>query len=163
MAPGTAAPDRFCGGGRAADRLSIGVEAAGDPSAGADGPIFAAGVLRASAILLRGAHADGQRVDAERMAANRVVDGDIRGDAGHRKSLLEERGQARTPARNENGNLSQPRLSNRPIRPGRRHALARRTDRGSAACCGYEFDRLTNRLEIYACALPISGALAGLV
>ena len=71
---GSAAPARFRGGGDAVDLLAICLEAAGDPAARHDGPIFAAGVLRAPAVLLRGTHAHGQCVDAERVAAIRAVE-----------------------------------------------------------------------------------------
>ena len=53
-------------------------------------------------MLLWGTHPAGQCVNAEWLAANRAVDRDLRGDARHRKNLLEERGQARTSAQTGN-------------------------------------------------------------
>src|ERR1700722_16735533 len=98
MASRPAALAGFCRGSDAAGGFAGFVEVAGLPSAGVDGAIVAARVLRASAVLFRGAHADGQRVDAQRLAAIRAARRNARRDAADREDLLEERSEARTPA-----------------------------------------------------------------
>ena len=98
MASGAAAASRFRGGGRGADRWATLVKTPGSAAAGADGPIFAAGVLRPSALLLCRTHAYGQCVHVKRLAAIRALGRNVRCDAGHRKAFLEERSQARAPA-----------------------------------------------------------------
>ena len=99
MAPGTDAPSRFRGRGRGADCWTTLVKTPGSAAAGADGPIFAAGVLRPPAFLFWRAHADGQRVHAERLAAIRALGRNVCGDAGDREDFRENRSQARTPAK----------------------------------------------------------------
>src|SRR5580692_6864230 len=99
MAPGTDAPPRFRGRGRGADRWATLVETPGSAAAGADGASFATGVLCPSALLFCRAHAHGQRVHVERLAAIRAPGRNVRCDAGHRKAFLEERSQVRTPTK----------------------------------------------------------------
>ena len=72
------------------------MEATGDTASGAVGTIIAAGVLRASFILLRGSHPHGQCNHAERMATIRAIERDVYGDVYHSEDILEERGQERT-------------------------------------------------------------------
>src|SRR6202045_5024604 len=97
MAPGNPAAGKFRGGCNRGYLLPIDLEAPGNQAAGADGSIFAASILRAPAILLRGTYADGQRLDAQRVEATRAVDGHFYGHVALRKIVLQERGQARTP------------------------------------------------------------------
>src|ERR1700722_2640615 len=97
MAPGNPAASKFRGGCNRGYLLPIDLEALGNQAAGADGSIFAASILRAPVILLRGTYSDGQRFDAQRLEATRAVDGYLYGHVAHRKIILEERGQARTP------------------------------------------------------------------
>ena len=59
------------------------VKATGGAAAGADGPIFAASVLRASALLFCRAHAHGECVHVERLAAIRAFGRNVCGHAGH--------------------------------------------------------------------------------
>src|SRR5579863_1376054 len=100
MAPGPAAGGGFHRGGVAAGRHAENMEAAGGRAARADGAIIAAGVLRSSALLLRGTDAARQRVDVERMEAGCAADGDIRGHAVDREDFREERSQVRAKAEN---------------------------------------------------------------
>src|SRR5579862_474204 len=97
MAPRAASASRFRGGGRGAVRWATLVKTTGGAAAGADGPIFASGVLRPFALLLCRTHAYGQRVYAKRLAAIRAFGCHVRRDAGHGKAFLEERSEARTP------------------------------------------------------------------
>src|ERR1700719_2149531 len=97
MAPGNPAPGKFRGGGTRYCLLPIDLEAPGNQAVGADGSILAASILRAPAILLCGTYVDGQRLDAQRVEATRAVDGHVYGHVAHRKIVLQERGQARTP------------------------------------------------------------------
>src|ERR1700731_3978131 len=97
MAPGNPAPGKFRGGCNRSCLLPVDLEAPGDQAAGADGSIFAASILRAPAILLCGTYADGQRLNAQRVEATRAVDSHLYGHVAHRKIVLQERGQARTP------------------------------------------------------------------
>src|ERR1700676_3444478 len=97
MAPGHYAPGEFRGGRDGACVLPIDLEASGRQAPRVDGPIFAASILRTSAILLRGTHLDGQRFHAERLEATRAIDGHLHRYAAHRDIVLQERGQARTP------------------------------------------------------------------
>src|SRR6202021_3056487 len=99
MAPGTDAPPRFRGRGCGADRWATLVKTPGSAASCADGASFAAGVLRAPALLFCRPYADGQRVHVERLAAIRAPGRHVRCDAGHRKAFLEERSQVRTPTK----------------------------------------------------------------
>src|SRR6266850_1901527 len=100
MAFGSASAARFHGGGRATGLLAIFPEAVGGTAVGHAGSIFSAGILRASAFLLRGTDAAGQCVDAQRLEAVRSVDGYIHSDAADRKGIFKERSQAGTSAEN---------------------------------------------------------------
>src|ERR1700722_6828971 len=99
MAPRAAAASRFRGRGRGADRWATLVKTPGSAAAGADGASFATGVLRAPALLFCRAHAARPCIDVERLAASRAFSRNVCCDAGHGKALLEERSQARTPAK----------------------------------------------------------------
>ena len=99
MASGAAAASRFRGCGSGADRCATLVKTPGGEAVGVDGAIFATGVLRPSALLFCRTHAYGQCVHAERLAAIRAFGRNVRCDAGHGKAFLEERSQARTPAK----------------------------------------------------------------
>src|SRR5579862_6073948 len=99
MAPGAAASFRFRGGGGGANRWATLVKTPGGAAARADGPIFAAGVLRPPALLFCRTDAHGQCFHVERLAAIRAFSRNVCCDAGHRKALLEERSQVRTPTK----------------------------------------------------------------
>src|SRR5579864_5720015 len=99
MAPRAASASRFRGGGRGADRWATLVKTPGGAAAGADGSIFASGLLRPFAILFCRTHAYGQRVYVERLAAVRALSCYVRRDASHGKAFLEERSEARTPTK----------------------------------------------------------------
>src|ERR1700730_9889913 len=91
------AAGKFRGGGNRSYLLPIDLETPGNQAAGADGSIFAASILRAPAILLRGTYAYEQRLDAQRVEATRALDRHFYGHVARRKIVLQERGQARTP------------------------------------------------------------------
>lgn len=96
MAPWAVAATRFRVRGGVADRLATGNQAGGGTASRVIGTVFPASFLRTPAVLLRGSHADGQCIDAERMATIRIIEHDIYGDVDYSQDILEERGQART-------------------------------------------------------------------
>ena len=102
MAPRTDEDARFRGSGRVANPFATDHENGSDKASRTVGTIFAASLLRPSSVLFRRSHADGQCVDAERMATIRTSERDIYGDAGHSKDFLKERGQERTARTNTN-------------------------------------------------------------
>ena len=102
MASRTGKDVRFRGGGRIANSFATDHENGGDKATGAVGAIFAAGLLRTSFILLRRSHADGQCVDAERMAAIHPDWRHIYSDVNNGEDFLQERSQERTARTNTN-------------------------------------------------------------
>src|SRR5580693_9068761 len=109
MASGSAAPGGFHRGRRTADRYAIFLAAAGNRTAGPDGAIVPASILRAPALLLCGTHAPRQRVQNQRLAPGRIAHLNIRRDVAHSEAILEERSQARTQTKSRK-------------HPGRQHA-----------------------------------------
>ena len=102
MAPRTHEGARFRGRGRLADSFATSHENGSDKASRTVGTIFAASLLRPSSVLLRRSHADGQCVDAERMATIHTSEHDIYGDVNHSEDFLKERGQERTARTNTN-------------------------------------------------------------
>src|SRR5580692_4100330 len=96
MAPGSAAPGGFHRSRRAADRHAIFLEAAGNRTAGPDGSIVPASILRAPALLLCGTHSARERVENQRLAPGRIAHRNLRRHAAHSEAVLKERSQART-------------------------------------------------------------------
>src|SRR5579863_475643 len=109
MAPRTDEDARFRGSGSVADSFATDNEGCSDKASRTAGTIFTASFLRPSSVLLRRSHADGQCVDAERMATIRTPDHDIYRHVNHREDFLQERGQERTARTNTN--VSQIRFS----------------------------------------------------
>ena len=102
MAPRTDKDARFRGSGSVANPFATDHENGSDKASRTVGTIFAASLLRPSSILLRGSHADGQCVDAERMATIHTSEHEIYGDVNHSEDFLKERGQERTARKNTN-------------------------------------------------------------
>ena len=109
MAPRTNKAARFRGSGSVANSFATNHEDASDTASRTIGTIFAASLLRPSSVLFRRSHADGQCVDAKRMATIRTSQHDIYGDVDHSEDFLQKRGQER--AARTNTNISQIRLS----------------------------------------------------
>ena len=102
MAPRTNEAARFRGSGSVADPFAIDHEDDGDKASRTVGAIFAASLLRSSFVLFRRPHADGQCVDAKRMAAIRTSEHDVYSDVNYSEDFLKERGQERTARTNTN-------------------------------------------------------------
>ena len=109
MAPRTNEAARFRGSGSVANPFATDHKDDGDKASRTIGTIFVASLLRSSSILLRRSHADGQCVDAKRMATIRTPDHDIYRHVNHSEDFLKERGQERTTRTNTN--ISQIRFS----------------------------------------------------
>ena len=102
MAPRTNEVARFRGSGSVAHPFATGYEDGSNKASRAVGTIFAASLLRPSSVLFRRSHADGQCVDAKRMATIHTSEHDIYRDVNHSKDFLKERGQERTAGTNTN-------------------------------------------------------------
>src|SRR5580692_8698687 len=102
MAPRTNEAARFRGSRSVANPFATDHEDGSHKASRTVGTIFAAGFLCPSSVLLRRSHADGQCVDAERMATIRTSERNICGDVYHGEDFLQERGQARTARTNKN-------------------------------------------------------------
>ena len=102
MAPRTDKDARFRGSSSIANPFAADYENGSDKASRTIGTIFSASLLRPSSVLLRRSHADGQCVDAKRMATIHTSEHDIYGDVNHSENLLKERGQERTARTNAN-------------------------------------------------------------
>src|SRR5689334_19727233 len=83
VAPWPGAHSRLRCSGGPAYLLAARYQSSGCTALNASWPIVATGILRASPVLLCRPHSDGERLDAERMAPNGVVDRDIPGDVDY--------------------------------------------------------------------------------
>ena len=108
MAPRADKDARFRGSGSVANPFATDHENGSDKASRTVGTIFAASLLRPSSVLLRRSHADGQCVDAERMATIHTSEHDIYSDVNHSEDFLKERGQERTAGQTQISSGSDP-------------------------------------------------------
>src|SRR5580693_1128874 len=100
MASRTDKDSRFRGSGSIANPFATDHEDGSDKASRTVRTIFAASLLRPPSVLFRRSHADGQCVDAKRMAAICTSKHDIYGDVNRREDFLQERGEERTARTN---------------------------------------------------------------